>query len=276
MKHLILTFILGFSFIATAQELPARSPKSSVSQKVGLCNLTITYSRPSVKGRVVFDDLVPYGQVWRLGANECTRLDISSPITIGTTKIDSGSYALFLTPNKDGAWQFHINKDYTQWGSMAYDPIKNIAEHGVQPSPCEHTESFSIQFTDITNYGASIECKWATTKVKLPFTVDTDNEVLATIANAVAKGKELEQVHYRAANYYLQLKKDTKLALDHIEKSIAIEKDYYNLFLKAQILYEMGEGKQAKKLGKKAKKIASKSGKPGWEDYMKRIMEDWN
>jgi len=267
--------VFTYTFVFS-QDLPARSPKSTVSQKVGLCDISITYSRPSVKGRVIFDDLVPYGQVWRLGANECTRLDISTAITVGGTQIDSGSYALFLTPNKDGAWQFHINKDYKQWGSMSYDPIKNVAEMGVQPSQCQHTETFSIQFTDITNYGASIECRWATTVVKLPFTVDTDAEVTKTIQAAIDKGKELEQVHYRASNYYLQLKKDNILALDHIEKSLAIEKDYYNLFLKAQILYAMGEGKEAKKLGKKAKKLAGKAGKPGWEDYMNRMMQDWN
>jgi uncharacterized protein (DUF2141 family) len=273
------TFLLALSFLFTsisiAQELPARSPLSVINQKIGLCDMSITYSRPSARNRAIFGSLVPYGEVWRLGANECTTISITKPVTFGRTALDTGTYALFAIPQEDGKWNIIFNSDSKQWGSMSYDSEKDVANLIGGASKNEHTETFEITINNVSNYGGTILIKWSDTKVEVPFTLDTDGHVKTEIDRAVAEGKELDQVHYKAANYYLQTKKDYTTAMTHIDKSIAIKEAYFNFFLKAQVLHETGDNKAALKLGKKAKKLAKKDKKPGWVEYMDKNMADW-
>jgi Protein of unknown function (DUF2911) len=272
---ILLTLSLLFSSVAISQKLPARSPKSTLKQKVGLCDITIEYSRPSARNRAIFGNLVPYKEVWRLGANECTKISITQPLIFGRSVLDTGTYAIFAIPQEDGKWDIIFNTDHKQWGSMSYDSEKDAVRVIGGASKNEHTESFEISINRISNYGATILIRWEGLKVEVPFTVETDAHVQKEIESAIAEGKELEQVHYRAADYYLQMKKDTKQAMMHIDKSIEIQEGYFNLFLKAQILHEDGDNKAALKLGKKAKKLAKKDKKPGWVDYMDRNMEEW-
>ena len=271
----LLLFATIFTSLSIAQELPARSPKAVVNQKVGLSDITIEYSRPSARNRVVYGSLVPYGEVWRLGANECTKITTTKAIIFGRSTLDAGTYAIFAVPQKDGKWNIMFNTDTKQWGTGSYDSDNDVLTTIGGASKCDHVESFDISFNNITNYGATILIKWSNTKVEVPFIIKTDEHVEAEINAAVSKGEELEQVHYKAANYYFQTKKDFKVALTHIEKSLAVKEGYFNLFLKAEILAETGDKKTAVKLAKNAKKMAKEAEKMDWADYIDKRITEW-
>lgn len=271
---LIALFIGSFAF---GQTFPKLSPKSALQQKVGLCNIDIEYSRPSVRERKIFGDVVPYEDVWRLGANECTKISIDQPLIFDEKELDTGKYAIFAIPKEDGNWEIIFNSDHKQWGSLSYDEKKNVltTEAKAVSGDCYFSETFTISIINVSNYGASFIFNWENTKVELPFKVDTDTHVSSLISQSIEAGKDLEKVHYRAANYFLVNKNDTGLAMDHIEKSIALERGYYNVFLKAQILAEEGNMDDAKRLGEEAKKLALAEEKKGWADYMQEKMDEW-
>ncbi|MCB9223760.1 MAG: DUF2911 domain-containing protein [Crocinitomicaceae bacterium] len=277
--HFILPLLL-IGQLTFAQTFPKLSPTAKIEQKVGLCTITIEYSRPSVKGRKIFGDLVPYEEVWRLGANECTKFTIDQPIMFGSNQLDTGTYALFAIPGSGEFWEIIFNSDYSQWGSNAYDENKNVLQVDADAtiSDCFTTETFNISIEDITNYSANIVFKWEQTKVTLPFIVDTDKQIDDMIAAAVKKGEELDKVHYKAASYFLKNMKDLKdldRAMEHIDQSIEIEKTYSNLFVKAQILAAQGNLKEANKLGEEAKKMAINAEKKDWAEYMQKKMDEW-
>lgn len=279
MKYLSILFLF-VGYITYGQAFPQLSPKSKVQQKVGLCNIEIIYSRPSVKDRKVFGDLVPFGEVWRLGANECTTISINQPIQINDNNLDTGKYALFVLPEDENHWKIILNSDFSQWGSMGYDQKKNVLETDIDVSSkdCYFTETLYIGVEDITLYGANIVIRWENTQASIPISIDTDQQVDQLIDSAIEEGKELEKVHYRAASYFyknMKGKEDLDKALMHVEKSLALDKGYYNVFMKAQILAEQGNLKEAKKLGEEAKEMAIKADKKDWADYMQEKMDEW-
>lgn len=272
----LFAILLIIPALSMAQELPQSSPLCKVEQVVGLTNITIEYSRPGVKDRTIFGDLVPYDEIWRLGANAATTISIDQPLTIGKTVLDTGKYAMFAIPHENGKWDIIFNSNYQQWGAYGFDSSKNVLIHTVKAGTCEFKESLSITINDIGTYEGSILIEWASTSVAIPFTVDTDKTAMDNINAAIEKGEDLDKVYYKAADYFFTQKGDNKKALGYLEKSLAENKSYFNLFLKAQILYDNGDKKEAIKLGKEAAEIAVKEEKQGWADYINETVEKWS
>ena len=161
----------------TTLEIPLRdnseartSPNARVDQTVGTMRIHVRYGRPFVKGRTIFGDLVPYGNVWRLGANEATTVTFTGDVTFGDTEVAAGTYALFAKPMKD-SWEFILNSQAAQWGAYDHAPSKDIATVSVTPSSTEHTEMFTIGFTDVSATSAHLVAKWAETKVAVPISL---------------------------------------------------------------------------------------------------------
>lgn len=275
MKKLIYLFAASlFAGTSIAQDLPQPSPLSKVEQTVGLTKVSIEYSRPSAKDRVVFGDLVPYGEVWRFGANSCTKLTSSTDLNFGGQILKAGTYAIFAIPAK-GTWKVVINSDATQSGTSSYDAAKNLVSLDLKTQENPFTETFTINISNLTNYGANISVMWEKTRVEIPFTVDTDKIAEENIAAAFAKGEELEKVYYKAANYYSKsLNNDTK-ALDYVAKGLAIKETFNLYFLKAQIQFKQGNTKSAIETGEKAYKMAIDADSKGWAEFIKETLDEW-
>lgn len=275
MKKLILSFSMLLGFATLAQDMPKLSPFSKSEVTVGVTKISLQYSRPSVREREVFGDVVPYGEVWRLGANEATKITTSNELHFGDQKLAAGTYAIFVTPVKEGDWKVVFNSDTEQWGTGSYKEENDVVAVMVSPTRTDFTETLLIDINNITPQSASIIIKWHRIMLSIPFKVDTDAHVKKNIDDAIAAGKDLDKVYYSAANYYFAIKSDNETALTYIDKAIAIKKTHTNLFLKARILHKKGEIKEAIKLAEEAKKMAEEAKEERWVNYIGETLDEW-
>ncbi len=274
MKKSFIVGLLSLSLLsATAQDLPKPSPLCTYSQVVGLTHVSLEYSRPSVKEREIFGSLVPFDQVWRLGANAPTMLTVDTEIIFEDQIVKPGKYSVFATPSKDH-WKIEINTPIDSWSVDNYKTSKNVATIKVKPESNSHTESLSITVEDITANDGNIVIAWAKTKVVVPFKLNTDKTAVENIEAAIKKGENLDQVYSKAGAYYRE-GNDLKRALKFAEKSIDIKEGYANLFLKARILAETGNKKEAIKLAENALTLANKAKSTGYAKFIEGTLEGW-
>ena len=151
------------------------SPNAVVGQTIGTTDVTVTYGRPSVRGRAIFGPdttaLQPYGQVWRLGANEATTVTVSEPVLVGGQELAAGTYALFAIPGAT-EWTFAFNRVAEQWGAFRYDPAQDALRVTAVPEAFPHTiEMFRIEFDDVTDTAASLVFTWDRTRVAVPIQI---------------------------------------------------------------------------------------------------------
>jgi hypothetical protein len=232
----------------TAQELPQASPTSTVKQRVGLSDLEVVYSRPSVKGRDVFGALVPFNTVWRTGANACTKFTTSTDITFGGTELKAGKYALFTIPNEE-EWTVIISNQVDLWGEMGYSQDGDVLRVTVQPEASDFDESFTMGFSDLSTSGANLVIEWADLAVKVPVSVDTESQSAKNVANALA---EANRSYRNAASFYSKQGNHDK-ALETIESAVKLDaNNWYTHWVKAEILHAAGKNKEALSQGKKA------------------------
>lgn len=173
MKRMFAPAILSVSLLASPAVLaqaPAalQSPAGSASGAAGATRITLEYHRPSVRGREIWGGLVPYGQVWRLGANEATTIAFSTPVKVGGTDVPAGTYALFAIPGKD-KWTFIVNKNAKQWGAFKYQQTDDLLRFDVVPQPGNAVETMTFSIVPKAPASASVEMEWA--KVKTAFSV---------------------------------------------------------------------------------------------------------
>jgi hypothetical protein len=271
-------FTLALASPAHAQlriDLPQPSPAAKVSQVVGLTEISVEYSSPAVRGRPIWGALVPYGQVWRAGANSATKVTFSKDVKIGSTALAAGSYAYFVIPAEKGPWTVIINKDYGQWGSTAYKQESDVLRVEVQPEPIAARERMAFQIVDFSNDQATLALEWE--KVRLPLTIkiDTASQVTATIK---AMDEGLWQPLNAAARYHLDQTKDYAAALDLVEKSLKLKVEWYNSWVKAQILHAMGgHDKDAYAAAQKALELGDKApqGRFFYADDVKKALAEW-
>lgn len=179
LKYLVLLISsFGFAQILT----PQPSPYSKIQQTVGLTEVTIEYSRPALRGRTVMGDLVPYGELWRAGANKNTMINFSDDVILDGTKIAKGNYALFIRPGKT-LWEvfFYSNTENSglpkNWNTKLITAVAEVVPHTTETT----WESFTISIDDLNNTGATLNIKWENTEVKIPFKVPTDKKTMASI-----------------------------------------------------------------------------------------------
>lgn len=227
MKKPLLFLLFAFMVVRLSAQIetPAASPTGTISQRVGLTDIKIEYSRPSVKGRVIFGELVPFDQVWRTGANASTKITIGDNATIGGNEIKKGTYALYTIPGKRD-WTIIFNKNTEHWGAEDYKQEEDAFRLTVKPtSLSDKVETFTIEIGNITSSSADISLMWDNTKVTFTITLDTDSKVMESINSKMAGPSSGD--YYAAARYYFDTKKDLKKALEWVNKSIELGGDKY-------------------------------------------------
>lgn len=209
---LLLLVILGLHTNLNAQgfKVPQASSGQTLVQDFGLGKITLTYSRPNVKGRKIFGGLEPYGTVWRTGANSATVIKFSDDVTIEGHDIPAGEYGLFTIPNKN-EWTIILNKTSKQWGAYTYNEADDILRFKVKPmSMKEKMETFTMQFANVFPTSAQLHIMWENTALAINITTTIDAKVMASIDEAM-KGEK--KPYFQAAQYYLENGKDLNMAL---------------------------------------------------------------
>jgi hypothetical protein len=267
---------LCFAVAAAAQvTLPRPSQKASVSQRIGVTDVTITYSRPAVKGRKIWGDplpgqitevkgeatlddqnkrpkdapIVPWGHVWRTGANEATMFTVTDDVLINGQKLPAGSYSLHTIPNKD-EWTIVFNGTANQWGSFDYDPAKDTLRVTAKPQWVDTNEEYlSYSFDPVTDDSAQINIRWE--KVSVPFTVkvpDVNAVTISKLTKAVSEAKPDDwRTPYQAAQYALNNKNtaDDAQGMAWLDQSIKAKETFQNLSAKSYFLYKAGKKDEA-------------------------------
>jgi len=231
---LFLALLVLGSTLATAQlKLPVLSPTSTITQEFATSKIEITYSRPSMKGRVIFGDLVPYNQVWRTGANAATKVMFGEEVVIAGTSIKPGSYSLYTVPGTS-EWEVIINTNTGNWGSNGYDTKDDVVRFKIKPTTLTApVETFTIGVGNITYNTCTIDLAWDRTHVSIPVKDDNNARLMKEIEQAI----ERPNIPYRAAaQYYLSTNQNLDKALDYAQRSAAANpKQYWQHMLVAEI-----------------------------------------
>jgi len=233
---------------------PAPSPAQTLKQDFGLGNLEISYSRPAVKGRKIFGDLVPYGSVWRTGANSATTVQFSDEVTIGGVLLAPGKYGLLSIPEKDN-WTLIISKQIDVTSPSAYKQEMDLVRVTATVEKLKKSvESFTISIEDIKPTSCQLTLQWSKTKVSLPITTDIDSKIMSSIEKAMQGEKP---PYYPAATYYLENGKDLTQALAWFDKAVeASPTAYWVQHQRANCLAKLGRTAEAKVAAEKSKELA--------------------
>ena len=191
---------------AQALKVPAPSPAQTIKQAFALSEINIDYSRPSAKGRTIYGDLVPFGKIWRTGANNSTKITFGEDVKVEGLDVKAGTYAIYSIPNKD-SWEIMFYKDLNLGGDVAeYKKENELLRFTVKPSALnDKVETFMINVSDITSNSANIDLVWEKTKVSFKVTADIDSKIMKAIETNVIKDNK---PYYQAARYYYDTDKD--------------------------------------------------------------------
>ncbi|MBK9490885.1 MAG: DUF2911 domain-containing protein [Haliscomenobacter sp.] len=242
-----LSMALAMALPLSAQiQTPAPSPTVELKTKVGLTDVSLLYSRPSIKGRTVFaaakTSVVPFGSMWRTGANSATKISFGDDVTIGGTAIKKGDYAIFSTPGATEWKVMFFNYETTNAGG--YGDKTAVATWTLKPQKlAEKVETFTIDINDQTMDKASINILWENTKVSMPLSVDVEGKVKASIDRVLAGPSAND--YYTAGSYYHDTKKDLNKALEWVQKANAMSPQFWTLRKESLILADLGKKKEA-------------------------------
>ena len=276
--HLGATVVLATTLLAApaAQAqiaTPQPSPKATVMQRVGLTDVTITYSRPSAKGRTIFgsdNSVVPNGKRWRTGANATTSIKFSDEVTIEGKKIAAGEYGLYTVPGPT-EWTLVLNKSLKQGADVdGFKDDQDVARFTIKPYKLPaKVETFTINFADLTPATTNVVMEWENTAIKFKITSDVDGKVMAQIDEKVVKNANPTANDLAgAAVYYNDNNKDPKQALAWIEKANATDPKFWNVNTEAKIRLKMKDYKGAIAAAERSKKLALEALPPNG-DYVK-------
>jgi hypothetical protein len=238
---------------------PDVSPAASVSQTIGLTEMTVSYHRPAVNGRKVWGGLVPYDQVWRAGADENTTVSFSTPVTVKGTKLDAGTYGLHMIP-ATGNWTVIFSRESGAWGSFSYDQKEDAARVTAKPETAEFQERLGFSFDEPTRDSVILAMRWERVRLPIEIKVDVARTVLD---NYKAQLRGLPRFGWQgwnqAANFAAQNNVDLDDATAWVDRSIGMNRNFTNLRTKALILEKKGNTSEAEKLRADALAIATEA-----------------
>lgn len=275
-RTLFLGLSLALSLSVSAQlKTPAASPHSSIEQTVGLTEVAIDYSRPSVKGREVFGGLVPFGSVWRTGANQPSKISFSDDVVFGGQPIPAGQYALYTIPG-ESEWTVIVFGSTELWGSMGYDSKGDIARFTVKPETLSHSvESMTFSIDALRNDSAVVQLSWDRTRIAMPLEVPTDAKVMAQIAELKdTPAFENPGALFGAATYYHESGKDLEVALDWVSKAcdLSDRPAYWMFARKARIEVDLGLKDAARASAERTLELATAGGNPDYQKIARDIL----
>ena len=277
-KVLLILMAFTMAYSVNAQiTTPQPSPFSKIEQKVGLTDVTLEFSRPAMRGRTIFGNLVPYGKMWRTGANANTKITFSTDVTVGGSTLKAGTYAVFTTPNET-SWDVIFYSDASNWGTpREWDDAKVAAKVSAEVIKMPiNIESFTMSFDDLTNNSAALGILWEDVYVGVTFEVPTDKAVSASIEKTMAGPGAGD--YFSAAVYFLQEGKDINKAKTWIDKAIDMTKDQPRFwYLRQQSLIHAKAGKTASAIAaaKKSLELAKKDGNAGYVKMNKASLKEW-
>lgn len=268
--YLVGILTLLFATNAFAQlSVPRISQRQEISQTVGDTNIEIVYHRPNVKERQIWGELVPFGEVWRTGANEATIFEVSNDVMINGQKLPKGKYSLFTIPNKD-EWTIIFNKVWNQAGSANYKEAEDALRVKVKPLTGNFMETMTIGVEDVTDNSANIVIAWDKTRV--PFKLD-----IGDVSDRILKSARNQMVGtpITAANFVMSNKMTANYeeALGWLNNSLETAETYGGLLTKARLLAEMGRKQDAIKTGEKAIEVGKKANTN--TDFLEGLLKDW-
>ncbi len=256
--------LIGVSTVQAQVAAPAPSPLCEITQKVGLGEVKIVYSRPGKRGREVMGELVSYGRVWRTGANQRTQIHFSEAVKLQGTEVPAGKYAMLTVPGEE-SWEIILSDNLTGSPMDVAGDEKTIRFEASAKQMDMTIETFTIMINDIRDASASIYLMWENTMVPIEMELNTDEKVLASIEKTMAGPSQND--YFAAASYYYNHDKDMDQALEWIENSMNDnETRYWVVTMKARILTKMSKKEEALATAEKALKLAEEGGNP---DYVK-------
>ena len=266
LKHLIAcgTICLALTTVnAQTIKTPQPSPTQTIKQDFGISSAELIYSRPGIKNRKIFGDLVPYGKVWRTGANSATRLKFTDDVTFGGQTLKAGEYAVYTIPNEK-EWDIIINKGSANWGTE-YKQEDDVMRVKAKPTKLDQpVESFTMQFANVKPNSMDLEIIWDKTAVSVPITTDIDKKIMAQIDNAMNKDN---RPYFQSAMYYLETGRDLKQALAWFDKAIEQNpKAFWIYHQKANALAKLGNKADARTTAQKSMDLAREQKN---DDYVK-------
>jgi Protein of unknown function (DUF2911) len=263
----VLTLAAALCGQAPKIEFPLPSPASTLKQRVGFTDIEINYSRPGVKGRVIFGGLVPYDQVWRAGANAATQISFSTPLKFNGTELPAGTYGLFAIPGRD-EWTVIINKTAKQWGAYQYDPKDDVLRVKATPvNLAQPVETFTIDVNDVRDESATLNLIWEKTRVPVKLEVDITTKIVSQIDAAMAS--DGKKPYDQAAMFYLEHNLDLKKAAAWMDAAIAGQPAaFYLLYHKARLLARIGDKAGATAAARASIDLASRATGPARAEYI--------
>ncbi|HOP42850.1 MAG TPA: DUF2911 domain-containing protein [Flavobacteriales bacterium] len=274
MKHIAILAGTLFALQAAAQDLPMPSPHAEVEQTIGLTEVEVTYSRPSARDRKVFGDLVPFDQLWRTGANKCTTVETDGPIVFGGTEVPAGTYSLFTVPGAE-AWELVLNTSTELWGTDDYNAEQDVARVKVPVAKNEWTETFTISFDEVKDDKARMDLRWADVRVSVWIEANSREKAMANIQKAVADPEADFRVFNGCARYYIDNGIDPKMALEWAQKSVSMERKFWNLHTLALAQAANGAYKDAMATAEESMAMAQKAEYEPYVKMNKEKMDEW-
>ncbi|MGG7036431.1 MAG: DUF2911 domain-containing protein [Flavobacterium sp.] len=280
-KFILMLASLIAGFIMNAQvKTPQPSPKSSLTQMVGLTEVKVDYSRPSAKGRVIYGNVVPFGKVWRTGANENTMVSFSEDVMVGGTTLKKGKYALFTKPKAE-MWEVYFYSDVENWGTPEkWDDAKVAAKANVVPvALTAPVETFTVSVGNVTNDNATLDIVWEKTLVSVKFDVPTQKMAMASIEKTLAGPTAGD--YYSSAQYFYQSNGDMNKALEYINKAISMNKSgtdipFWYTRLKSLIQAKSGDKKGAVETAKLSLAAAEKAKNDEYVKMNNESIKEWS
>lgn len=253
----LLLSLISLGSMAQGIKTPAPSPTQTLKQDFALSSIEINYSRPAAKGRKVFGDLVPFGKIWRTGANGATKITFGEDVKVGGMPVKAGSYAIYSVPNAN-EWEIIINKGANNSGLTGYKTEDDVARFKVKPMQLPmNIESFTIMLGNLTAASASVQILWETTAVEFPVVADIDSKIMAQINSAMTVDS---RPYFQAASYYFDNGKDINKALEWANKAVEAQPTaFWVLHLKAKVQAKAGDKAGAKSTAMKSIELAKEA-----------------
>ena len=254
--------------------VPRVSPNATVGQTIGVSKVEIAYSRPSARGREIFGGLVPFGEVWRTGANEATTISFSTPVRIEGNALEAGTYGFFTIPGPD-QWTLIFNETAKQWGAYNYDSSTDALRVQVEPESASAREMMTFSFHDVTDSTATVALRWSETRVPFKIAVNTTSVLRSRADEMMADASD-----WRAPIPYVGYALENDVLLDEalawINRSIELEERFGNLRMKANVLAATGQYAQAVETGTAAlSKAEDMDESPNGVEELRNQIETW-
>lgn len=276
MKHVFtLLLALSLSTLSAQIKTPAPSPLCKITQTVGLTEINLEFSRPSVKGRTIFGDLVPYGTMWRTGANASSKITFSDDVAVNGNALKAGQYAIYTVPGEK-EWEVIFYSDVSHWGvPEEWKTDQEAARFKVAPITMPISmESLSFLIDEIENDKAQLLLIWDKTLVPMTVTVPTDELVMKTI-NRTMNGPVAGD-YYSAGRYYFESGKDKAKALEYVQKANGMDPKFWTLRMESLILADLGKKPEAIAAAKKSLTMAKEAGNADYIRMNEKSIAEWS